>query len=320
MTSIPLGDGAEFDRIREISVVLGRAAGPLGDDTAPIPAGRGALVVSTDASVEGVHFRREWLTPLEIGWRATASALSDLAAAAAAPAGITVAVVLPPSWPADTLNLLMAGVGEAALASGCRVLGGDLSSGPALMVSVTVFGHADPAPCSRVGARPGDGVYVTGMLGGARAALLDWLDGRTPSTAARLAFARPQPRLAAAHWLAGQGATAMMDISDGLGGDARHLAAASGVCLDLDLARLPIHPSVHAVARRTGTGFRHFAATGGEDYELLVTLPATFMAERECEPAAGVMLTRIGRVLEGNGVQATLDGAAVELSGFRHAL
>jgi thiamine-monophosphate kinase len=320
MTAIPLGDGAEFDRIREIAATLGAAAGPLGDDTAPIPSGRGTLVVSTDVAVEGVHFRREWLTPIEIGWRATASALSDLAAAAAAPAGITVAVVLPPSWPEETLPALMAGVGEAALASGCRVLGGDLSSGPALMVAVTVFGHADPAPLSRVGARPGDGVYVTGALGGARAALLDWLDGRVPSTAARLAFARPQPRLAAARWLATQGATAMMDISDGLGGDARHLAAASGVRLELELERLPIHPSVHAVARRAGTGFRQFAATGGEDYELLVTLPAAFTAERECEPAAGVSLTRIGRVVAGSGVLATLDGEPVELSGFRHVV
>lgn len=320
MTSIPLGDGAEFDRIRDIAALLGAAAGPLGDDTAPIPAGRGVLVVSTDASVEGVHFRRDWLTPLEIGWRATASALSDLAAAAATPAGITVAVVLPESWPEGTLPLLMAGVGEAALASGCKVLGGDLSSGPALMVTVTVFGHADPVPLSRVGARPGDGVYVTGALGGARAALLDWLGGDTPSMAARFAFARPQPRLSAGRWLATHGATAMMDVSDGLGGDARHLAAASGVRLELELERLPIHPSVHAVARREGTGFRQFAATGGEDYELLVTLPPSFTAERECEPAAGVVLTRIGRVVEGSGVLATLDGQPVELTGFRHAV
>lgn len=320
MTTIALGDGAEFDRIRQIAATLGAAAGPLGDDTAPIPTGRGVLVVSTDASVEEVHFRREWLTPGEVGWRATASALSDLAAAAATPAGITVAVVLPHSWPEETLPSLMAGVGEAALASGCRVLGGDLSSGPALMVTVTVFGHADPAPLSRVGARPGDGVYVTGALGGARAALFDWRDGRTPSPAARLAFARPQPRLAAARWLANQGATAMMDISDGLGGDASHLAAASGVRLELQLERLPIHPSVHAVSNRAGIGFRHFAATGGEDYELLVTLPPSFMAERECEPAAGVVLTRIGRVVEGSGILATLDGEPVALSGFRHAV
>lgn len=320
MTTIALGDGEEFDRIRQIAATLGAAAGPLGDDTATIPAGRGTLVVSTDASVEGVHFRREWLTLPEIGWRATASALSDLAAAAATPAGITVALVVPESCPDEAVPLLMAGVGEAALASGCRVLAGDLSSGPVLMVSVTVFGYADPVPLSRVGARPGDGVYLTGSLGAARAALLDWLDGRTPSTAARFAFARPQPRIAAGRWLASQGATAMMDVSDGLGGDAPHLAAASGVRLELELERLPIHPSVHAVARRLGTGFRPFAATGGEDYELLVTLPASFAAERECEPAAGVLLTRIGRVVEGSGVSVTLDGKAVELSGFRHAV
>ena len=197
MTSISLGGGREFDRIRQIAAALGPSAGALGDDTAAIPTRPGIMVVSTDASVEAVHFRREWLTLPEIGWRSTASALSDLAAAAATPAGITVALVVPPDLDDAGLVAVMSGVGEAAQSAGCRVLGGDLSSGPSLALTVTVFGHARPAPMSRRGAQPGDGVYVTGALGAARAALLDWFDGETPSPAARMAFARPQPRIMA---------------------------------------------------------------------------------------------------------------------------
>ena len=320
MTTIALGSGGEFDRIRLIAAALGSHAGALGDDTGAVPEGKGTLVVSTDTSVEGVHFRRDWLAPQEIGWRAAASALSDLAAAAAAPAGVTVAVVAPPTLSEAQLVEVMCGVGEAASAARCRVIGGDLSSGPVLVITVTVFGHADPAPLSRRGAQPGDGIFVTGALGGARAALLDWLDGETPSPAARLAFARPQPRIAAAQWLRVAGATALMDLSDGLGGDALHLAAASGVGLSLELERLPIHPSAHRVASRLGEPFQLFAATGGEDYELLVTLPPAFTGERECEPAVGVALTRIGMVTGGSGVLATLDGNPVALTGFRHAI
>jgi thiamine-monophosphate kinase len=320
MTQVALGAGGEFDRIRRIATMLGTHAGPLGDDTAVIPSGDGVLVVSTDASVEGMHFRREWLTLPEIGWRAAASALSDLAAAAATPAGITVAVVVPADLDEAGLVAVMSGVGQAAQSTGCRVLGGDLSSGPSLALTVTVFGHARPAPMSRRGAQPGDGVYVTGVLGGARSALLDWLDGETPSAAARMAFARPQPRIPAGQWLAAQGATAMMDVSDGLGGDATHLAAASGVRLLLTLDRLPIHPSVHRAAARRGEPFASFAAVGGEDYELLVTLPPAFAAARDCEPAAGVVLTRIGEVVAGSGVEATLHGAVVAPAGFQHRL
>ncbi len=319
MTQITLADGAEFDRIREIAAALGVAAGPLGDDTAAVPSGQGTLVVSTDVAVVGVHFRREWLQSAEIGWRAAASALSDLAATAATPAGITVAVVAPPTLPHAELVAVMRGVGEAAIASGCQVLGGDLSAGQELAITVTVFGHAAP-PIGRGGARVGDGLYVTGALGGARAALVDWLDGLVPSSAARLAFAHPRPRIRAGRWLASQWATAMLDVSDGLAGDARHLAAASNIALEIALESLPIHPSVHRVAERKGEPFACFAAVGGEDYELLVTLPPEFDGARDCEPASGVPLTRIGTVVEGTGVRMTLQGTPIALAGYRHAV
>lgn len=317
MTEIALGGSGEFDRVRAIAAALGDNAGVLGDDTGVIPSGHGTLVVSTDVSVEDVHFRRAWLTPAEIGWRAAASALSDLAAAAAIPAGITAAVVVPSDFAEADLVQLMRGVGDAAHFANCRVLGGDLSSGSALALTMTVFGYAE-RPMSRRGAKAGDSVWVTGTLGGARAALMAWLDGRVPESAAREAFVRPVPRLKVARWLAANGATAMMDISDGLGGDAEHLAAASGVGLRLELERIPLHQSVTVAADLVGQDPSLFAAIGGEDYELLLTLPRDFNGVEECLAATGIRLTRIGSVRRDAGVVSTLMGAMIEVPGFEH--
>lgn len=319
MIRIPMGGSGEFDRIRAIANALGDNAGALGDDTAAIPPGRGTLVVSTDVLVEDVHFRRAWLTYPEIGWRAAASALSDLAAAAAVPAGLTAAVTVPPHVSEHELVQLMQGVGDAARYAECRVLGGDLSTGLALSLAITVFGYAE-RPMSRRGASAGDGVWVTGTLGGARAALSVWLDGRPPATAARAAFVHPEPRLAVARWLAANGATAMMDISDGLGGDAEHLAAASEVGLRLELERIPLHAAVTNAAGLVDEDPAFFAAIGGEDYELLVTLPRDFTGAEECLAATGISLTRIGSVRRDLGVVATLMGAMVKVTGFQHRL
>ena len=319
MTAIPLGGLGEFDRIRAIAAALGPDAGVLGDDTAVVPPGQGTLMVSTDASVENVHFKKAWLTPGEIGWRAAASALSDLAAAAAVPAGLTVALTVPVDCPEAELVALMRGVGDAARAAGCQVLGGDLSTGTALSLAITVFGYADP-PMSRRGAKAGDGVWVTGALGGARAALVAWRDGRVPEPRAREAFAHPLPRVEVARWLREHGATAMMDISDGLGGDAQHLAAASGVGLRLELERVPVHPAVAVSAAVVEEDPAFFAAVGGEDYELLVTLPNDFAGAAECLAATGISLTRVGLVRRDPGVVATLMGTVVAVSGFQHSL
>jgi thiamine-monophosphate kinase len=318
MTFLQLGGGGEFDRIRAIMAALGSDAIGLGDDTAVIPSGTGELVISTDASVEGVHFRREWLSEEEIGWRATAAELSDLAAAAATPVGALVALALPLGTSEAEVASLSHGIAGAVRSAGCRVLGGDLTSAEVMSITVTVLGRT-PQPLSRRGALPGDGVWVTGTLGAARAALVEWEAGRVPPPAARLAFARPQSRHRAAQWLAQQGATAMMDISDGLAGDAPHLAAASEVALDLDVDSVPVHPTVHAVAARLGEVATQFATVGGEDYELLLTLPAAFAAGAVTDAATGVGLTRIGTVVAGEGVRFHADGMRLQLEGFRHS-
>ncbi len=318
--SLPLGPGPEFDRIRAIARTLGSAAGSLGDDCAVVPEASGSkLVLSTDLSVEQVHFRREWLRFDEIGWRAAAAALSDLAAAGAETIGLLAAITVPPNAAEADLTQLMRGVGDAAASAGGLVLGGDLSAGSAWTLAITVVGRA-ARPVSRRGARPGDGIWVTGTLGGARAALESWRRGAEPEAEARRSFAHPVPRLQAGRWLAAHGATAMLDLSDGLAGDAAHLAAASVVEVRLELDRLPVAPCAIGAGAALGVDPARFAAEGGEDYELLVTLPAEFGGDagEALLAEAGSPLTRIGTVAAGAGVRLALGGAEIALAGFDH--
>jgi thiamine-monophosphate kinase len=186
-------------------------------------------------------------------------------------------------------------------------------------ITVTVIGRAG-SPVRRAGARPGDGLWVTGVLGGSRAALEVGRRGEQPAPAARAAFARPEPRIAAGQWLAARGAHAMLDLSDGLGGDAGHLAAASSVSLKLALDRLPVASEALAEARRLDLSVQQFAAEGGEDYELLAALPAEFgsIEAMEFQRDCGIAITRIGDVEQGGGVHATLAGDPVRLTGFDH--
>jgi thiamine-monophosphate kinase len=314
-----LGPGPEFDRIRRIAAALGQKAAGLGDDCAVLVPGDAMLVASTDVSVEGVHFRRDWLSLEEIGWRATAAALSDLAADGAEAAGVLVALTVPGEAGAEDVVAAMAGAGGAAAAVGARVVGGDLSAGPGWSLAVTVLGWAS-SPVTRAGARAGDGLWVTGELGGPRAALEAWQRGEAPDDEARRAFARPVPRIHAGRWLARHGASAMIDLSDGLGADAAHLAAASGAALALDLDRVPVAAAAVAEARRLGLTPAQFAAEGGEEYELLVALPATFVADDVLafRSVSGLDLTRVGEVRSGAGVHAELGGRPVTLAGYDH--
>jgi thiamine-monophosphate kinase len=315
VTGLPLAAGAEFDRIRAIAAALGPDAATLGDDCAVIDGG-GSIVLSTDTSVEGVHFRRDWLSFEEIGWRSAAAALSDLAAAGAECVGLLAAITAPRTSDPDELVALMRGVGDAVHASGGRVLGGDLVAGPVWTAAITVVGRA-ARPLSRRGARAGDTLWVTGRLGAARAALAVWMTGATPPDGLRHAFAHPAPRLPAGRWLAAHGATAMLDLSDGLAADAAHLAAASAVRIELDLATVPVAPEVSA---RPGEAAAIVAARGGEDYELLAAMPAGFGADDAAAfaQAFDLPLTAIGRVTQGHGVSLLLDGAEVAAPGYDH--
>jgi thiamine-monophosphate kinase len=300
----PLGAGAEFDAIRGLLARWGANAQGIGDDAAllDVPPGH-RLVVSTDTSIENVHFRREWLTPEEIGWRSTMAALSDLAAMGATPLGILTALSVPPSWRAE-LAALADGIGAAAHAARCTIVGGDTNAGTELSLAVTVLGFAS-APLARCGARPGDALWVTGALGGPLLALRALLAGQEPPSAARVRFARPIARLAAGVWLADRGCRAAIDVSDGVVADARHLAAASGATLTIALDALPLFEGANATD----------AGSSGEEYELLVAGPPTLDAA-EFERAVGVRLTRIGDVGAGTpGVIVTHGKARVEFGG-----
>ena len=305
MTDTSLGPGREFDLVRQMQRRWGTLARGLGDDAAilDIPAGE-RLVVSTDASVEDVHFRRGWLTPEEIGWRSTAAALSDLAAMAAMPLGFVVAITLPDEW-RDALPGLVDGIGQAAREATTAIIGGDLTRGPGLALTITVLGHAR-APLTRAGARPGDALWVTGRLGGPLAALRAF-EQRVQPVPHRERFARPRPRLAEARWLAEHGAHAAIDVSDGLLAEAGHLAAAGGVRTIVELDRVPC---VDGVAPED-------AVRSGEEYELLVAAPAgtpVFDADVFVE-RFGLPLTRVGRVEAGAPVaEAWRSGARVDLA------
>jgi thiamine-monophosphate kinase len=308
--SIELGPGREFDIIRDLLTRWGPRAIGVGDDAAllDVPAGE-HLVVSADTSVEHIHFERAWLTPREIGYRATMAALSDLAAMAASPLGILLALGLPASW-LDAAGELGEGVGEALDRAYTIVRGGDITGASDLTLGVTVLGST-AQPLRRHGARVGDTVYVTGTLGGPGAALAAWRRGEAPPAAARERFARPVARIGEAIWLARAGARAAIDISDGLLADAGQMAAASGVHIQIDLERLPLHQGVDARA----------AAVSGEEYELIVCAAALNVSA--FERANGLKLTAVGRVMEpipdGIGVTARLNGEPLApLEGFRH--
>jgi thiamine-monophosphate kinase len=289
----------------------------LGDDCGFIKVGGEYLAISTDISVDQVHFRFDWIDPRAIGWRAAASALSDLAAVAAEPLGLVVAVAMPSTAGQPELLELMAGVGAAAEYVSAPVLGGDLSRSAVWSVAVTVLGRSRK-PITRSGAEPGDRLWVTGTLGGARAALESWRRGEQPPHETFWRYAHPEPRIQAAQWLARAGAHAMIDLSDGLAGDAAHLAAASAVQLEIDLARLPVTPAVVRAAKRLNRSTGEFAAEGGEDYELLVAMPAAFDDADSFREECGLELTSIGSIEKGSGARFILHGKTIQLTGYNH--
>lgn len=305
---LALGAGAEFDLIRSMAARWGLAARGLGNDCAILDLSAGErLVASTDTSVEDVHFRSAWLSPREIGYRAAMSAWSDLAAAAARPLGALLALVVPRSW-LPALADVADGVGEAAREVGAPIVGGDTVGGPALVITMTVLGSAQ-RPLGRDGARRGERVYVTGALGGPRLALERWRRGETPDDATRLRFARPRARLRESHWLARQGMSAAIDISDGLVADLGHIAAASRARLVVDLDRVPRWPGATPLD----------AAASGEEYELACTAPGSLDVGAFAREFA-LPLTEIGHVDDGPpGVEVRLDGRRVDpISGYDH--
>jgi thiamine-monophosphate kinase len=299
---------AELDLIAAIEATLSDRSGRLvrwtGDDAA-VTRTRPFAVTSIDTLVDGVHFERATHSARDIGWKALATALSDLAAMGAEAGEAYVSVVMPEGF-ADGLELVQ-GMEELAASCGATIAGGDVVRGGLLVVTVTVVGWAEREEdlVGRDGARPGDLVGVTGELGGSEAGRRVLEAGSTEPAELVARHRRPRPRLESGAALARAGASAMIDLSDGLATDARHVANRSEVALTVRLDQVPRAPGVSA----------EDAVTGGDDYELLVTVPPELRAAAE---AAG-QLTWIGEASAGSGlILLAADGPVAGLSGYEH--
>jgi thiamine-monophosphate kinase len=286
-----------------------------GDDCAVLRAPDGRFVVTTDMIVHGPDFRWAWSSPEDLGWKAAATNLSDVAAMGAKPTGLVIAIAAPPDTPVASLERFADGVAAAcaALAPGCGVVGGDLSTSATFTVAVTAFGDLEGRPpILRTGATPGDQLTVAGELGIAATGLsllfrhgVDaqgdpsedaleqwWRSADVAERQAVLRQRRPVPPIGAGVSAALAGATAMLDLSDGLAIDAGRLARASGVTLDIDAAAVPDGPELH----------------GGEDHGLLATFPA--------EAVLPTSFRRIGTVLERGDDDLVRAGARVPTTGW----
>lgn len=278
-----------------------------GDDAAVL---RGGLVASTDLSVEGVHFRFEWMAAPEVGFRAAAAALSDMAAMGARPMALLVSLAVPPD--PDLAEELQGGARRAADRVSVPIAGGDVSRSPGpVVIDVVALGRAPHGLVRRSGAEPGYDLWVSGELGAAAAAVAAWSAGREPPAAARSRFAAPPDRVPLGRALAARDiARSMIDVSDGLLADARRLAEASGVAMVVRDDRVPVDPCAHLEPGPTGPAAGpdaarplNFALEGGEDYELMFT--AESGAEGRLKVLGkelSVSLTRIGTVERGQGV------------------
>jgi thiamine-monophosphate kinase len=284
-----LGEFGLIDELERRGLVVG-----VGDDTAVLA---GGLVVTQDALVEGVHFRLDWTSWRDLGYKAAAVNLSDLAAAGAEPIGLLVSLALPGSTEAESVLDLFEGMKE----TGAAVVGGDTTGGDRAYLSVTALGRSDRVP-GRGGARPGDVLVVTGPLGGSAAGLAALERGLAGFDELVEAHLRPRFRLDAGRVLAPV-AHALIDLSDGIVSDAKRIAERSGCCLEIEFERLPVAPRIEQV------GPEPFW-TLGEDYELLAALAATDV-EKLGFPV-------VGRCLEGSGVRLLRDGERLELEGFEH--
>lgn len=325
--AITVSDAGEFGLIARVVARLSAGASPVGgvvvgpgDDAAVVTAPDGRVVVTTDLVVEGRHFRREWSSANDVGRRAAARSLADVAAMGARPTAIVVGLAAPPDLPLDWADGLADGLRDECSAAGAAVVGGDVSGDDHVTLAVTALGDlAGRAPVRRGGARPGDVVVVAGRLGYAAAGLA-LLRADRGDHALAAAHRRPQVVYVAARRLADAGATAMIDVSDGLVADLGHVASASGVGIELATDDLPLPADLVDAALILGVDPLAWIAGGGDDHAFAATMPGdaalravTLLADLP-EP---VPFAQVGRVVAGAGV-TFVDAPPPGIGGHDH--
>ncbi len=306
----------EFDVIRKFSGLLPPAPAevlvPIGDDCAVLRLGDGTWVAASDMLVSGRHFKG-WAAPADVGYKAVAVNVSDVAAMGGIPRFVLVSGAAPD--PEMALGVFE-GVAEACGAFGVYPLGGDTTRADALTVDVAILGELGAAPVLRSGARPGDLLAVTGELGASAAGLLALEEGREGFGRLKKRHLRPLPRTEAGRAAAGLGVGAMIDLSDGLASDVRHVCEASGVGCRVDLDLLPVAHDARELAASLGRDPALLAATGGEDYELLVSAPERVL--RTLAETVDIPVTVVGEIA-GSGIDFRRGGDPVDhLSGWDH--
>lgn len=334
-----------------------------GDDAAVLDLGSGArMVVTTDMLVEGTHFRLGWSFPEAVGYKAVTSNLSDIAAVGGIPAGVVVSLGVPAAVPVVGVDRLYKGVSLALARFGGELLGGDTVRSDRITVCVSAVGRlVGRKPLLRSGARPGHSICVTGALGASEAGLLllrkyfrkarrsrkaeltGWAERtreyfrtglpselRRDGTVCIMRHLMPGARTPEVQLIAASRPSSMIDLSDGLSSDLLHIARASGVGLELQEARIPVHPSAERIVTRLGGVSRRTAIASGEEYELLFTIPASRVKtlSNRMDKSRGTHVTEIGRVTTGGSGAAapgelrllTISGRRRKLTpiGFRH--
>ncbi len=302
-----VSDIGEFGLIERIRNILGSEV--IGDDCAHIPFGDKTLLLTVDVMVEGVHFLKSY-PPEAVGWKALSVNVSDVAGNAGEPRWALVSLMLP-DVEVEFVERMYEGMRRACEFYGCEVVGGNVSRSDKLVIDVSLVGVSQ-RPVGRGGAKPGDGLFVSGTLGDSRAGLELLLMEKERYDRFELSLIerhlRPTARVDYVRHLR-KYANAGMDISDGLVSDAYHLSRRSGVRIDIDSSKLPLSSELRAFCQRYGKDPLQYALFGGEDYQLLFTHP-----EERWNPFLD--MTLIGKVSEGEGVY--VDGDKVQPSGYRH--
>ncbi len=312
--SADMAQVGEFGLIARLAAQAGQKALPkqvivgMGDDAAILAAPDNRAVVSIDLLVEGRHFRRDWATAIDIGRRAAAASLADIAAMGATTTGLVVGLAMPDDIAAHWAVELHAGLQEEAARVGAAVVGGDVTSADNVMIAVTAIGDlADVAPVLRSGAQPGDVLAVAGRLGYAAAGLAVLSRGFRAPRELVDAYRAPQPPYNSGPAAARAGATSMIDISDGLVADARHIAEASRVDVDIDVTRLKIPDVLQEIASAYNVDPLEWMLTGGDDHALLATFPKGAKRPRG--------FAVIGQVTASEDPQVRVNGAVIQVSG-----